>query len=395
MHLKYTIIGLLLACSSPSSPEPDKEGEAAPSGEDSDVADSGGGPADSGSADSGSADSGAADSGAADTGASDTGGTEDSAHAEAEEMASAAQAFLDSLDAEQRDAVQFDLSDPERSAWSNLPHSVRPRLGLSFGGMTEAQEEAAWALIRAGLSAAGEQRATEIMWVEQLLWDGGDEAAVPHDYFFTIFDAPSAESPWAWQLDGHHLAINITMVGHEATIAPSLWGVSPSVWPEGEYAGLRPMQAEEELAFEWIASLDPDQLALAMVPGPEDPRLRAGPDSDPALWPDPAGIPTTSLNESQRAALLALVEVYVGNLVEGQAAHRMAEIEASFSDVSVAWMGSTTPGESMYYRIQGSGVLVEFDHTSSVGHIHAVLRDPANEYGRDWLAEHLGSFHAH
>ncbi len=330
----------------------------------------------------------------ADTGPTDDTGETDPATDEAEDMVAAAQAFLDGLDAEQRDAAQFDLSDPERLAWSNLPHAVRPRLGVSFGDMTEAQAEAAWALIRASLSARGEQRAEEIMLVEQLLWDDGDESAIPDAFFFTLFDVPSMDSPWAWQLDGHHLAINFTVVGADVSISPSLWGVAPTVWPEGEHEGLEPMELEEDLAYAWIASLDEEQLALAVLSDEDPSRLLAGPDSRPDAWPEPEGIPTTELTEVQRTELLALVQVYVGNLAEAQSERRMAEIDASFDDASVAWHGGTSPGEAMYYRIQGSRVLVEFDHTRGPTHIHAVYRDPANDYGVDWLAEHLSAFHA-
>ena len=231
--------------------------------------------------------------------------------------------------------------------------------------------------------------------MEELLWDAGDTNADPGNYFFTFFDTPSSDSPWAWQLDGHHLALNFTVVGSEVSIVPSLWGTTPKIWTTGEHAGLTPMAAEEDMAFAWIASLDEAQLDQAQLNPDGDPDLMAGPTSRQEDWPAPQGVPVTALNTSQRDALLDLVAVYVGNLTEAQAEQRMAEIYESFDDVSVAWMGGTEPGSMMYYRIQGSRVLIEFDHTRSADHIHAVYRDPVNDYGTDWLSKHLIEHHSH
>ena len=47
----------------------------------------------------------------------------------------------------------------------------------------------------------------------------------------------------------------------------------------------------------------------------------------------------------------------------------------------------------MYYRIHGSRVLIEFDHTGTADHVHAVLRDPANDYGVNWLSKHRKEHH--
>jgi hypothetical protein len=90
-----------------------------------------------------------------------------------------------------------------------------------------------------------------------------------------------------------------------------------------------------------------------------------------------------------------LIGVYVGNLPVHQAENRMAEIEASLDDASVVWLGDTEPGSAIYYRIHGSRVLIEFDHVMGPNHIHSVYRDPANDYGDDWLSKHLETDHAH
>jgi hypothetical protein len=340
-------------------------------------------------------------SGSGDTGSADSNGSpswpgSELAHRQTmvDGVVVAAQEFLASLDDLQRGQVQYTFDHPERADWSNLPHAVYTRQGVSFRELNEERMALGWELIRVSLSAAGLERAQNIVQMEKLLWEDGDMNAFPGNYFFTFFDEPSADTPWGWQLDGHHLALNFTVVGSEVTIAPSLWGTTPKTWPVGEHAGLSPMAAEEDLAFEWMANLNEDQRALAQLGAGADPDLMAGPTSIQDEWPEPLGIPVTALDSAQRERLLDWIAIYVGNLSESQAAERMAEIEEHLGDASVAWMGGTSPGSMMYYRIQGSHVLIEFDHTRSADHAHAVYRDPTNDYGVNWLGKHLKEHHS-
>jgi hypothetical protein len=45
-----------------------------------------------------------------------------------------------------------------------------------------------------------------------------------------------------------------------------------------------------------------------------------------------------------------------------------------------------------YYRVHGPRILIEYDvvdpPTSQGGHVHAITRDPTNDYGMDWLGLH-------
>ena len=47
-----------------------------------------------------------------------------------------------------------------------------------------------------------------------------------------------------------------------------------------------------------------------------------------------------------------------------------------------------------YFRIEGPVTVVEFDNTEDdANHVHAVLRDPTNDFGIDALAEHRAAQH--
>jgi len=269
-----------------------------------------------------------------------------------------------------------------------------PREGARLGDMTEAQQSLAWALVEASLSARGKQRIDEILTMESITEAMGWGSASLDDYYFVVFDVPSTTSPWGWQLDGHHLALNFTVVGRDVTMTPSLWGVEPVTWDEGEHAGLEPMVDEVVQGLAWANLLGPEQLEVAAQGPGSNPELQFGPQTDPSMWPAIQGLSVSDMTVEQQEALVELIAVYVGNLPTQQAENRMTEIRDSLHDVSVVWVGEATRGSAIYYRIHGPGVLIEFDHVMGPNHIHSVYRDPSNDYGADWLSKHLATHHA-
>ncbi len=67
-----------------------------------------------------------------------------------------------------------------------------------------------------------------------------------------------------------------------------------------------------------------------------------------------------------------------------KAAHAKLEKikKAGIEKIYFAWAGSTEPGKEHYYRVQGPNLLIEYDNTqNNANHIHAVLRDPDDDYG--------------
>src|SRR5215212_5860384 len=82
------------------------------------------------------------------------------AHVAGEEMAAAANKFLDALTPEQRAKATFDFKNNERSNWFFIP---KVRQGLTIKNMTPAQRVLAHDLLRGGLSAQGYSKATNIM----------------------------------------------------------------------------------------------------------------------------------------------------------------------------------------------------------------------------------------
>src|SRR5262245_5254102 len=67
-------------------------------------------------------------------------------------MTNAATAFLASLTPEQRKQAIYPFESDERMHWNFIPDETFPRNGLPLKAMTEAQQKAAHALLRTGLS---------------------------------------------------------------------------------------------------------------------------------------------------------------------------------------------------------------------------------------------------
>src|SRR6476646_3354484 len=84
-------------------------------------------------------------------------------------MATAADAFLKSLSAEQRQQASFPFDGDERVHWHFIPTDMFPRNGLTLKAMTEPQRALARKLLESGLSQRGYTTATSIMDLENIL----------------------------------------------------------------------------------------------------------------------------------------------------------------------------------------------------------------------------------
>ena len=68
--------------------------------------------------------------------------------------------------------------------------------------------------------------------------------------------------------------------------------------------------------------------------------------------------------------------------------------DAALDAVHLAWAGPTAPGQPLYYRLQGPGLLIEYDNVQRrANHAHSVWRDPESDFGYDVLAVHRAVHH--
>ena len=74
-------------------------------------------------------------------------------------IVAAANAFLGTLSATEKGTVQFDSSNTaQKQKWSNLPNGAFQRAGLMWGNMSEASQNAWFALMKASMSTEGYDR---------------------------------------------------------------------------------------------------------------------------------------------------------------------------------------------------------------------------------------------
>ncbi|MHB1306750.1 MAG: DUF3500 domain-containing protein [Limisphaerales bacterium] len=308
----------------------------------------------------------------------------------AAEMAEAANRFRAALTPEQQARAVWKLEEAERRNWHYVP---RERQGLSLQAMTPAQRHLAAGLLSTGLSHRAYLKATTIMSLEEVLKElekGRGPVRDPELYYFTVFGEPAATGTWGWRVEGHHLALNFTLVdGKEIRVTPSFLGSNPGEVRAGSRAGLRVLAAEEDLGRALVKSLTAEQRAVAVVneraPGDvlNTPDRRAGTLS-------PLGLAATRLNAEQVRQLQQLIEEYVRRYRPELAAEDLRKIAATGWDgIHFAWAGGLEPRQPHYYRIQGPGFCLEYDNTQNdANHIHTVWRDFTDDFGEDALRRH-------
>jgi len=330
-------------------------------------------------------------------------------------IVSAAQAVLKTLDDAQRGRVQFRWDDnAQRKRWSNLPSPMFERQGLRIGDVNATQRAAVMALLQAALSADGYQKMNAIMRGDEVLrltdggrggprgggQPGGGQPGGPppagqqgrggpmfglDNYWLAFLGAPSTTAPWMLQFGGHHLAINLTLGGSQASMTPSLPAAQPASYTfEGRE--VRPLGKENDKAFGLINALDTSQQAQAILKY-RVADLVLGPTQDGKTI-QPEGIPATALTSKQQEMLLDLAREWAGIVTDAFAEPRMAEIKANLPKTYFAWSGPTTNGSAAYFRIQGPTLVIEYaPQQGSVDHIHTIYRDPTNDYGAKFASK--------
>ena len=306
-------------------------------------------------------------------------------------VAAAAQMVLGVLDSAGRGRVQFPFEGPQKTRWSNLPTGIFQRQGLRLGDLTDSQRAAVMTLLQSALSKDGYQKVLDVMHGDEVLKTtnggrggrggragGGGPNFGMDEYYLAFVGTPSATDPWMLQFGGHHLAINLTMAGRQATMAPSLPAAQPARFTfEGRT--VRPLGRENDKAFALINALNASQRTQAILPYQVS-DLVLGPTEDGKKI-QPEGLRASALTSSQQAMLLDIVKEWVGIMHDGFAEPRMADIRSTLADTYFAWSGPTTNGSAAYFRIQGPTLVIEYAPQGSVDHIHTIYRDPTNDYG--------------
>jgi hypothetical protein len=371
----------------------------------------------------------------------------------ATQMATAAVAWLDALDPQQRMVATGNAPSPdaeqdaERRRWFYTPTDHG---GLPLGGQRPAQQRLAHQLVATGLSTAGYVTVATIIGLDNVLdhvegWSvnwGRERGRDPGLYYLRVFGEPGGPGPWGWRFGGHHVSLNNLIVdGMVRSTTPCFLGADPATSPLLGPEPLRPLGGAEDMARELVRSLDPGQAgratlldrAPADITGGNRARISDGdrmlylrdvwraPFTDPglaeqvtrldaeaerasgydaedyqrlALTSVPKGLPGRELDTGQRELLRALLAGYLERVPDGLSPQADYDDDEVLDDVHLAWAGPTEPGRPLYYRLQGPRLLIEYDNTQRhANHAHSVWRDPAADFGYDVLGAHLAAHH--
>lgn len=327
----------------------------------------------------------------------------------------AAAAFLGSLNAIDAQSAQFPVDAEQWRTWFNI-HPYVLRHGVLLANLGAEQRRLALEVVRAALSARGFEQSRNIMRLNGLL-ASITSSPTEYDewyYFISIFGTPSADEPWGWQLDGHHLNINCFLLGDDMVLTPTFMGSEPCQVTTGPLAGVEVFAAELLGGLDLIRSLGPSQhekaiLYPSIMPGTlpahlehwMEGRTQAGAFQDNAVLPY-QGIRGDELSEAQRSVLMTTLGVHLGWARPDHAAVRAEQVADHLDETWFSWLGGTTGDEPFYYRIHSPVVLVEFDQHAGVvfdnaepsrHHIHTIIRTPnGGDYGLDLLAQHHAGF---
>ncbi|MCW1883644.1 DUF3500 domain-containing protein [Luteolibacter flavescens] len=307
-------------------------------------------------------------------------------------MKSAADAFLGSLDEAKREKAVFAFDGDERE---NFKFTPRERTGLPLKEMSETQNAAAMKLLEAALSEKGKLKAMQIITLEGVLREMEKNPTYrdPGKYYVSIFGKPGDEKGWGWKFEGHHLALNYTVVGDKVAVTPSFFAANPAEVREGEHKGLRVLAAEEDLAMA-LANVLIDGGKKDVIFSDKAPGEILTAENRKATALEPVGLLASEMSDGQKQALRELITEYVGRHRKDLAEADLAKIDkAGFDKVRFGWAGGTKRGEAWYYRVQGPTFLMEAANTqNNANHIHATWRSFEGDFGRDMLSEH---YHQH
>jgi hypothetical protein len=312
----------------------------------------------------------------------------------------AADAFLASLPPDVQKTTAFPVDDVEWRRWNNVHRATRA--GIAFKDMSDAQRARAFDLLKAGLSAKGLEKTRNVMRLNETIAEITSNFTEYGEglYNLVVLGTPSLSEPWGWQLEGHHLIVNYFVLGDQVVMTPTFMGSEPVIAEAGKYAGTKVLQEEQDRGLALMRALSADQQKKATIePGRKMVNKAQAQAFRDNLQLPYAGIHASELSASQKALLTEVIAEYVGNMDEGHAKVRMAEVRAHLDDTYFGWIGEANPDSVFYYRIHSPVILIEFDHQTPIAlkgpkepgrlHVHTVVRTPnGNDYGKDLLRQH-------
>jgi hypothetical protein len=250
--------------------------------------------------------------------------------------------------------------------------------GLRLEQMDGALKLLAWGLLAAVLSERGIAKVRDVMILQQVLIDQGNNptARHPERYSFAFFGNPVAHENWAFRIEGHHLTLTFTVSNDRLVgVTPSSFSVNPNRVKGGFKDGLITLKREDDLARRLASDLSGAVKARAFFRETPFRNIQAVAGNE-TPFDQRAGIAIADLAEPQRALVAEIIDAYTAEHLAapfGNAVSAQLRSE-THSSAYFAFSGSLNVGEPAYYRIHGERMLIEFAAVDSAAqHLHTIF----------------------
>jgi len=350
-------------------------------------------------------------------------------------LVNAANAFLATLDDDQKAEVLIDFSEENATAWSNLPCAGTCRPGIAMGDLDDEQLAAAKAVLVAATgtgNGTGIDQLNDIIAADDLLAADSDSSATGgaapsadpsadtsadpsadasaepapsgsapsgggggfsygSDYYYLAFlGTPSLTGTWELGFGGHHMAVHITYQnGKGVSASPFFLGIEPITYTDDDGNTVESMKAQATAVAALAGSLSSAQKTTATLAESFGDVL-VGPQNDGNFPTTKEGIQVKSLSKKQKQLVLDTIKPWVAVADATTAAELMKVYEKELDQTYVGISGGTgydTQGD--YLRIDGPSVWIEFVCQNGVVytdqiHYHTVYRDHTRDYGGEF-----------
>lgn len=317
--------------------------------------------------------------------------------------------FISTLSEDEKGLVSFEFEDSMRTNWTNLPIGLQQRQGIRYGHLSEKSKIAFHHLLTTLFSSQGYLKTTSIMHLDDVLNEVYREAyerkMIPDEvykevralnwdygnYFIAIWGKPNSAEPWGLKFEGHHISINLSIVGDKVSLTPLFLGTDPAEVAITKYSGLRVLSKEEDYGLLLINSLDKEQKKLATLSQEVPGDIITNPSSNQRI-DEYQGIKASELTKEQKDIMKMLIKEYINNLEHENSFKYLKAIEESgIDEIYFAWIGSYEIREPNYYILNGPDFIIEYDNAgfnNDGNHIHSIWREKLNDFGEDILKTH-------
>lgn len=363
-------------------------------------------------------------------------------------VAEAANAFLGTLNSDEKALAEQQFTKEKAVAWSNLPCGSSCRPGVMFGDLTDAQVAAGKSVLVTALgtgSGTGYERVLQIFAADGYLggvqasggssggpgggmsggpdggmsgFPGGGSGGPPGgmsggpdmsggpsgsdsgggglggydsgNYYLAFLGTPSATGTWQLHFGGHHLAVNLTYSdGKVEGASPFHVGVEPTSWTDSDGASHAPLEDMKTAMVAMLAGLSTAEQAKAKISATYS-DIVLGPGADGKFPTAKQGLVASGLTADQKKLILAAIKPWVVNADDATATSLMSTYESEIDKTYIGWSGHTTmTNHADYVRVDGPSVWVEFVCQNGVViqnqiHYHTVYRDHTRDYGGEF-----------